>query len=314
MKTRLFCCLIFSIVSTLLHVDVTRAAGSLSTILNQDEIRISHLHSVDFQINSVNGTDKSLFLNGDENSHSEDGFSVKVSSRTNIAYILTVTPIRPVFNAQYSLLVSQDQNGSNGIELQVSINLNPEAEDLFHVDGFSFECSSTGAYVCTVDADITGAEYEKEYEMWIPYKSEISTRTIGTKKWKPLSSGAFNLSETAEYAVSKYISVPTEVAAKVTYGDKIYNFVAIALPIPTLTLSAPGSAFVGKNFILSLTGSKRYSANCTINGSTKVTIKSGVGKVALYGKYPGNLHLFVICKANNSWALASQWRDIYIRA
>jgi hypothetical protein len=225
-----------------------------------------------------------------------------------------VTPLRPIINAEFPLYVSKSAGKSDAIELQVSINLDPEAEKLFQVDGFNFECSSTGGYLCVVTSEITGTEYPEEYENWGElYSVGISTRAKGAKKWTKLDTQSFNLGQNAEYAISKEISVSTEVAAKVIYRKKTYNLTSTALPIPSFKLSAPGSAIVGKDFTLVLTGPKKYSASCMVNYSVPLVIKNGYGKSVLYGKKPGNLHLFVVCKANSNWAVTSGWRDVYIR-
>ena len=301
-------------ISTTLPIAGSNAAYSpLSTVSNNDEIRIGHVTSVEYQINSSNGTTGDLLLNGNPNQSSQDGYEVEVTAKSAKSYTLTFTPTRPIFNAQYPLLVSQSPNGADALELQVSINLDPEYENLFHVDGFTFECSSTGDYLCVVSPQISDVKYPKELEMWVPYEIERKSRAKGSTKWSSVSYEGFPLTDEARWGYSRDISVPTEVSVKVKYREKIFNFISIALPIPRVSLSTAGSAIVGQNFSVSISGPKNYSATCSINGF-QLAVKNGVGKISLYGKRPGNLRLFAVCKANANWATASQGRDIYIRS
>ena len=309
-KFSLFIVLIF-IGTTFSEFAPALATSNLSTVSDMREVRINRVQSVDFQIISSGETSGDLYLNGNPNQSSEEGYAVEVTSRSTNSYTLTFTPTRPIFNAQYPLEVSQSANGDGALELQVSINLDPELENLFRVDGFTFECSANG-YLCEVRPQITGGDYPEELEMWVPYEVEIKSRAKGSTKWSSTSYESYVLTTDAQWAYSRSISLPTEVAVRIKYRDKLFNFVSVALPIPKISFTAPGSAIVGKNFTVLISGPKKYSGMCSVNGF-QVSIKNGVGRTTIYGKRPGNLRLFMICNSNPNWANTSQGRDIYIR-
>jgi hypothetical protein len=296
----------------LLNTPAVQAAGKLSTILNSTEVKLNNLKSVDFQIISSGSIANDLFLNGNRNRSSEGGYEVEVTSKTSNSYTLTFTPNRPIVNSQYLLLVSESPDGSPALELQVAINMDPELEGLFNVEGFSFECKKSGDYLCIVTPEISGDAFDEELEGWIPYNVEIKSRAKGTSKWSRTSYEGYDLATKASWMFSKNISSPTEVAVKIKYREKVYNLTSMALPVPNLSMIAPGSAIVGKNFTVQISGPKSYSGKCFVN-KFQVQIKNGLGKISLYGKQPGNLYLFLSCDSSANWASKSQGRNVYIR-
>jgi hypothetical protein len=311
--------------SPLSTVDPSARIDPLDKIGDRNVIYIRHAKSVEFQIISAIGTTGDLYLNGSPNKTSQGGlevagFEAEVSSKTSSSYTLKVSPVHPIFNARYPLVVSLNQDGS-ALELQVEINLDPEAENIFHLDGFSFDCADSinGFSLCTVSSQISGTEYVKEYDSWYTYKLEVSSRPRGSKSWKKtdlFKNQDFPLSHNVQ--VEMNVSVPTELRATVRYRDRNYAAIGTALPRAEIELSAPGSAIVGNTFTLSLKSNRvNYAGTCKINagskGSTSFAVRGGYGKALLYGKFPGNLRLFVYCEANGSWQSTGASRDIYIR-
>ena len=218
-----------------------------------------------------------------------------------------ITPLRPLTNDTYELKISTDSNGSNAITLSYFINLDLDAEDLYTVNGFSLDCGIDN--ICRVQPDIIG-DYPDEWAGQA--KIEFRTRAKGTNKWTSYAPEFDTFWNEPSELNLKFIYAPTDVVAKVTYKNRVFNLSTTIKPKPALSLSAPGSAIVGFNFTVLISGPKKYSGSCSING-LQVAIKNGVGKIALYGKTPGNLRLWMVCNANSNWAATSQGRNVYIR-
>jgi hypothetical protein len=283
------------------------ASPVLSTEFNQDTFIAEHNESITFTIYSSIGTAGSIFINKEPDAYEFSKFKVEVTSKTSSGYELTVTPFRPLSNFNSEFNISTDSNGSNAITLRYVTNLDLDDENLYTVNGFSLDCGTEN--ICHVQPDITG-DYPDEWAGQA--KIEFRTRAKGTNKWSSYAPVFDTFWDDPSELNLKFISTPTEVAAKVTYRNRIINLITTIKPTPKLSLSAPGSAIVGFNFTVLISGPKSYSGTCSVNGF-KVAVKNGAGKIALYGKSPGNLRLWMVCNANSNWGATSQGRDIYIR-
>jgi hypothetical protein len=299
--------LVIALLLAIIPESLAGASPVLSTKFNQTIFTTDHNQPITIPVLSSIGTNGSIFINGSPNVDESPFYKAEVTSKTGSQYIFTVTPVRPITNGTYELNLSTDASGSNQISLNYSINLDLDSENLYTVNGFSLECS--GQNSCHVQPDITG-DYPDE---WVGQaKIEFRTRAKGASKWSsypPIFDTFVN--EPSELFLK--LSAPTEITAKVSYRDQVFNLYTTVKPKPTLFLSAPGSAIVGFNFTATISGPKTYSGSCFVNGFS-VAVKNGVGKIGLYGKRPGNLRLWMTCTANSNWEATSQGTDIYIRS
>jgi hypothetical protein len=253
------------------------------------------------------GTTGVLYINQTPNAFETPNYKAEVTSKTDSQYDLTVTPLRPLDNGTHELKISTDSNGSNAITLTYTINVDLDAENLYKVNSFSLDCGVDN--ICRVQPDITG-DYPDEWAGQA--KIEFRTRAKGTNKWTNYSPKFDTFWDEPSELNLNFISTPTDVAAKVTYRNQVFNLSTTIKPKPGISLSAPGSAIVGFNFTVLISGPKKYSGSCSVNGF-KVAIKNGIGRLTLYGKTPGNLRLWMVCNANSNWAATSQGRYVYIR-
>ena len=306
-KKTFFWGLVIALVVTINSGSLAGASPVLSTKFNQTIFTTDHNQPITFSVYSSIGTTGVLYINQTPNAFETSNYKAEVTSKTDSQYDLTITPLRPLSNDTYELRISTDSDGSNEITLSYSINLDLDAENLYTVNSFSLDCGSDNN--CRVRPDITG-DYPDEWAGQA--KIEFRTRPKGTNKWTSYAPKFDTFWDEPSELNLKFISTPTDVAAKVTYKNRVFNLSTTIKPKPTLSLSAPGSAIVGFNFTVLISGPKKYSGSCSVNGF-QVSIKNGVGKIALYGKTPGNLRLWMVCNANSNWAATSQGRSIYIR-
>ncbi len=244
------------------------ASPVLSTKFNQTIFTTERNQPITFSVFSSIGTAGDLYINQSPNTSETAYYKAEVTSKTNSQYDLMITPLRPLSNGAYELKISTDSNGSNAITLSYFINLDLDAENLYTVNGFSLDCGVDN--VCRVQPDITG-DYPDEWAG--EAKIEFRTRAKGTIKWTnyPPEYDTF-FDEPSELNL-KFISIPTDVGAKVTYKNRVFNLATTIKPKPALSLSAPGSAIVGFNFTVLISGPKKYSGNCSVNGF-QVTVKN----------------------------------------
>ena len=299
--------LVIALVMSINSGSLAGASPVLSTQFNQTMFTTERNQPITFSVYSSIGTAGDLYINQSPNASETSYYKVEVTSKTNSQYDLMITPLRPLTNDTYELKISTDSNGSNAITLCYFINLDLDAEDLYTVNGFSLDCGIDN--ICRVQPDIIG-DYPDEWAGQA--KIEFRTRAKGTNKWTSYAPEFDTFWNEPSELNLKFISAPTDVVAKVTYKNRVFNLSTTIKPKPALSLSAPGSAIVGFNFTVLISGPKKYSGSCSING-LQVAIKNGVGKIALYGKTPGNLRLWMVCNANSNWAATSQGRDVYIR-
>ena len=299
--------LVIALVMSINSGSLAGASPVLSTQFNQTMFTTERNQPITFSVYSSIGTAGDLYINQSPNASETSYYKVEVTSKTNSQYDLMITPLRPLTNDTYELKISTDSNGSNAITLSYFINLDLDAEDLYTVNGFSLDCGIDN--ICRVQPDIIG-DYPDEWAGQA--KIEFRTRAKGTNKWTSYAPEFDTFWNEPSELNLKFISAPTDVVAKVTYKNRVFNLSTTIKPKPALSLSAPGSAIVGFNFTVLISGPKKYSGSCSING-LQVAIKNGVGKIALYGKTPGNLRLWMVCNANSNWAATSQGRNVYIR-
>ena len=299
--------LVIALVMSINSGSLAGASPVLSTQFNQTMFTTERNQPITFSVYSSIGTAGDLYINQSPNASETSYYKVEVTSKTNSQYDLMITPLRPLTNDTYELKISTDSNGSNAITLSYFINLDLDAEDLYTVNGFSLDCGIDN--ICRVQPDIIG-DYPDEWAGQA--KIEFRTRAKGTNKWTSYAPEFDTFWNEPSELNLKFIYAPTDVVAKVTYKNRVFNLSTTIKPKPTLSLSAPGSAIVGFNFTVLISGPKKYSGSCSING-LQVAIKNGVGKIALYGKTPGNLRLWMVCNANSNWAATSQGRNVYIR-
>lgn len=299
--------LVIALVMSINSGSLAGASPVLSTQFNQTIFTTERNQPITFSVYSSIGTAGDLYINQSPNASETSYYKVEVTSKTNSQYDLMITPLRPLTNDTYELKISTDSNGSNAITLSYFINLDLDAEDLYTVNGFSLDCGIDN--ICRVQPDITG-DYPDEWAGQA--KIEFRTRAKGTNKWTNYSPKFDTFWDEPSELNLNFISTPTDVAAKVTYRNQVFNLSTTIKPKPGISLSAPGSAIVGFNFTVLISGPKKYSGSCSVNGS-KVAIKNGIGRLTLYGKTPGNLRLWMVCNANSNWAATSQGRYVYIR-
>jgi hypothetical protein len=299
---------VIALVMTINSGFLAGASPVLSTEFNNTMFITDQNQPITFSVYSSIGTTGVLYINQKPGAFETSNYKAEVTSKTNSKYDLTITPLRPLVNSTHELKISTDSNGLNAITLTYTINVDLDAENLYTVNTFSLDCGIDN--ICRVQPDITG-DYPDE---WVGQaKIEFRIRAKGTNKWTNYAPKFDTFGDEPSELNLKFISTPTDVAAIVTYRNQVFNLSTTIKPKPALSLSAPGSAIVGFNFTVLISGPKKYSGSCSVNGF-QIAIKNGIGKLSLYGKTPGNLRLWMVCKANSNWAATSQGRYIYIRS
>lgn len=315
-KRRLLFVVLASILFSSVQIQISSADTSpLSTVSSDTNVEVN-LQGIDYVINSSNGTNQDLyfsnskdFLDTEINRWGDSRFSLEITSKNTNSYMLRITPNRPLIETCYDLYISQNSDGMNAIQRGICTP-GAYSQKLYSLKNFDFFCNTS--QICRINSYFEG-EFSDEWAADV-ITVAWQVRTKGTKQWAGYPPTEYPLSEDIKFVDYVGTSEPEEVRALITYrGKKYTTSQATVLPIPKLTIRAPGAAIVGSNFKVVVNAPKSYSANCDLNSNAKFSIKNGIGRVTVYGRMPGRTILIVSCSPNSHWAAALEKGEIYIR-
>ena len=260
-------------------------------------------------LSTINGVrTEYLYFNNSLDIFNTEGYRVQSNGQNGSYYTVAVEPADPIKNGTYSLAIQQ--LNSKVLYMTIVINIDVKAQGLYATT-FDFECNVPNyneSAKCTITPKIDGAGRDLATGKYIV---SYSYRSKGSSSWIEQKKFTWDIQQGV---ISTFISVtkPLEIKGSATFEGQTTNFNSTIYPRVKLNATSTNAAIVGQNFYLFVASIKQYSASCSVNNSIPFNIKSGFGKVLIYGKTPGNLNLYISCQSP-SWANSFASRFVYIR-